>query len=313
MKKTIYTLFVMLLVGGLVSLAQIKPITRQHSTMQKTEKTSNTKQSSSPNNRGYSKKPNKNTTQQSSSASNRSSQSSNGMSQAQKKRIIRQAIDNMVYVTGGTFMMGATSEQESDAFSDEKPAHQVTLSGYYIGKYEVTQELWQAVMDENPSNFKGNSRRPVERVSWNDCQEFITKLNRITGRQFRLPSEAEWEYAARGGNKSRGYKYAGSNTLSNVAWYTDNSGSTTHPVGQKSPNELGLFDMSGNVCEWCQDWKDNSYSSVAQTNPSGPSYGSYRVYRGGSWCLDAWYCRVSFRSGRSLCNQDDDFGLRLAI
>ena len=166
----------------------------------------------------------------------------------------------MVKVDGGTFTMGATPEQGSDAYGDQKPAHQVKLSDYYIGETEVTQELWQAVMGSNPSNFKG-SNLPVEEVSWND------------GQKFRLPTEAEWEYAARGGAKSRGYKYSGSNNIGDVAWYIDNSGFKTHSVKTKSPNELGLYDMSGNVWEWCQDWYD-SYGSSAQTNPTGASSGS---------------------------------------
>ena len=172
-----------------------------------------------------------------------------GMSQAQKDRIIQNLINNMVYVQGGTFMMGATSEQGSDAYDNEKPAHQVTLSSFSIGRYEVTQEEWQAVMGSNPSWFKG-PKRPVENVSWDDCQAFIKKLNEMTGKQFRLPTEAEWEFASRGGIKSQGYKYSGSNNLNSVAWYADNSGNTTHDVGQESPNELGIYDMSGNVWEW---------------------------------------------------------------
>ena len=219
---------------------------------------------------------------------------------------------NMVSVEGGTFMMGATQEQLSDADSDEKPAHKVTLSSYSIGETEVTQELWQAVMGSNPSHFTGNLQRPVEQVSWDDCQEFITKLNQLTGEHFRLPTEAEWEFAARGGSKSQGYKYAGSNTISDVAWYEDNSGSTTHAVATKSPNELGLYDMSGNVWEWCQDWH-GSYSSGAQTNPTGPTSGSHRVLRGGGWDYSARYCRVSYRYYYSPSYRSYNFGLRLAL
>ena len=199
----------------------------------------------------------------------------------------------MVYVKGGTFTMGATSEQGSDANADEKPTHSVTLSDYYIGKYEVTQAQWRAVMGSNPIYFTGNNL-PVENVSWTDIQEFIQKLNKKTGKNFRLPTEAEWEYAARGGNQSKGYKYSGSNTLDDVAWYTRNSSSKTHPVGQKQPNELGVYDMTGNVLEWCQDWY-GSYSSSSQTNPTGPSSGSGRVLRGGSWHSSVGYCRVSYR------------------
>ena len=227
---------------------------------------------------------------------------------------------NMIAVTGGTFTMGATAEQGSDAYSDEKPAHQVTLSDYCIGETEVTQELWQAVMGSNPSYFTGNLQRPVEQVSWNDCQEFIKKLNQLTGKTFRLPTDAEWEYAARGGSQSQGYKYAGSNTIGDVAWYYDNSynkGSShpdygTHPVGQKHPNELGLYDMSGNVWEWCQDWYGD-YSSGSQTNPNGPSSGSYRVGRGGGWDDNARFCRVSYRGGSTPALRFFNLGLRLAL
>ena len=217
----------------------------------------------------------------------------------------------MVYVSGGTFTMGATSEQGSDADSDEKPTHSVTLSGYYIGKYEVTQELWEAVMGSNPSYFKGDNL-PVERVSWNDVQEFLRKLNAMTGKRYRLPTEAEWEFAARGGNSSRGYKYSGSNSLGNVAWYYDNSGSRTHAVGTKSPNELGIYDMSGNVWEWCQDWK-GGYSSSPQRNPKGPNSGSRRVIRGGGLFSDARSCRVSCRFGNTPDSRSYILGFRLAL
>ena len=218
----------------------------------------------------------------------------------------------MVGVEGGTFTMGATAEQGSDAFDSEKPAHQVTLSSFSIGQTEVTQALWQAVMGSNPSRFTGDLQRPVENVNWNASQEFITKLNQMTGQNFRLPTEAEWEYAARGGNLSQGYKYSGSNTIGDVAWYTYNSGSTTHAVGTKSPNELGLYDMSGNVYEWCQDWY-GSYSSAAQTDPTGPSSGSDRVDRGGSWSRSARSCRVSNRHHDIPSYRDYDLGLRLAL
>lgn len=239
----------------------------------------------------------------------KSSTRSNGMTKTQKSRIIQQAIDDMVYVEGGTFTMGATSEQGSDASPNEKPIHQVTLSGFYISKYEVTQALWLAVMGRNPSEFKGNMNCPVENVSWNDCQDFINRLNRMTGRRFRLPTEAEWEYAARGANRSRGYKYSGSDDLGSVAWYTDNSGGTTHPVGQKLPNELGLYDMSGNVREWCQDWF-GSYSSDTQTNPTGPTMGFERVRRGGNCYYDS-FCRITFRD--LVTPSYIGIGLRLAM
>ena len=231
----------------------------------------------------------------------------------------------MVEVEGGTFTMGATAEQGSDAYYGEKPAHDVTLSSYSIGQTEVTQALWQAVMGSNPSYFNGgnygtNLQRPVEKVSWNDCQTFITQLNALTGKTFRLPTEAEWEFAARGGKLSQGYKYSGSNTIGDVAWYWDNipsqtsgnAGYGTQIVATKAPNELGLYDMSGNVWEWCQDWY-GSYSSDAQTNPTGPSTGSTRVNRGGSWLNDARLCRVSLRNDCTPANTGGDLGLRLAL
>jgi formylglycine-generating enzyme required for sulfatase activity len=219
----------------------------------------------------------------------------------------------MVEVEGGTFTMGATAEQGSAARKDEKPAHQVTLSSYSIGKTEVTQELWQAVMGSNPSYYIGNMNRPVECVSWEDCQTFITKLNEMTGKTFRLPTEAEWEFAARGGNQSNGYRYAGSHNVDDVAWYSYNSGSVTRPVGTKCMNELGLYDMSGNVWEWCQDWY-GGYSNEAQTNPTGPEEGyPYRVIRGGSWLNAATVCRVSRRGSEVQFGGIRYIGLRLAL
>ena len=217
----------------------------------------------------------------------------------------------MVRVEGGTFRMGATSEQGSDVWDNEKPVHSVTLSGYYIGKTEVTQALWKAVMGSNPSKFIGDNL-PVEMVSWDDCQEFIRELNALTGQNFRLPTEAEWEFACRGGNNSRGYKYSGSNNLGSVAWYDGNSGNKTHPVGTKAPNELGIYDMSGNVWEWCADWYGD-YSSGAQTNPTGPYGGSNRVYRGGSWNYDVGRCRSSNRDFYYPWIRDIILGLRLAL
>lgn len=217
----------------------------------------------------------------------------------------------MVEVRGGTFMMGATSDQTSYAFPDEKPVHQVTLSGYYIGRTEVTQELWQAVMGSNPSLRKGD-KRPVEQVSWNDCQTFISKLNSLTGKRFRLPTEAEWEFAARGGVKSRGYMYSGSNTPGSVAWYTENVDYETIDVGSKLPNELGLYDMSGNVWEWCSD-RMGSYSKSAQTNPKGSQVGSGRVFRGGCFANIARGCRVSNRFSTGPDLRRIDVGLRLCL
>lgn len=240
--------------------------------------------------------------------------------QAERERIIRELEGNMVYVESGTFMMGATNEQDMFA-DDEKPvhqmtlssfhmsAHQVTLSSFYICKYEVTQELWTAVMGSNPSEFKG-AKRPVEQVSWEDCQTFITKLNQLTGKNYRLPTEAEWEYAARGGNRSNGYKYAGSNTIEDVAWYDCKSG--THDVGTKRANELGLYDMTGNVLEWCGDWS-GSYSSRSQTNPKGAFWGDVRVCRGGCWLSPGWDWCVSDRGGCPPTQGDCFIGLRLTL
>ena len=217
----------------------------------------------------------------------------------------------MVKVEAGSFNMGAAPEMENP-YEDEKPVHRVTLTNnYYIGKYEVTQALWQAVMGSNPSDFKGDNL-PVEKVSWDDCQDFISKLNAMTGKRFRLPTEAEWEFAARGGNKSRGYQYSGSYNIDDVAWYSDNSGFKTHAVGTKQPNELGLYDMTGNVHEWCQD-RSGSYSSSPQTNPIGAVSGSFRVLRGGSWGNSAGYCRSSFRGSNTPGSRYGYLGLRLAL
>ena len=217
----------------------------------------------------------------------------------------------MVKVEAGSFDMGATPEMKKP-FYGERPVHCVTLTNnYYIGMYEVTQTLWQTVMGSNPSNFKGVNL-PVENVSWNDCQDFISKLNSMTGKRFRLPTEAEWEYAARGGNKSRGYQYSGSNTLRDVAWYKGNSGSKTHTVGVKQPNELGIYDIIGNVLEWCQDWY-GSYSSSPQTNPLGADSGTYRVCRGGCWRALVGGCRSSNRSYGAPNFRSIVQGFRLAL
>ncbi|MDR2578113.1 MAG: formylglycine-generating enzyme family protein [Chitinispirillales bacterium] len=213
----------------------------------------------------------------------------------------------MIFVKGGTFTMGCTAEQESDCWPNEYPPHSVTVSDFYIGKYEVTQKLWEAVMDSNPSSYKGDNL-PVESVSWNDAQEFISKLNSITGLNYRLPTEAEWEYAARGGQESRGYRYSGSNNIDDVAWWA-RSGGETRPVGLKQPNELGIYDMSGNVGEWVDGWFV-PYTPEAKINPTGsltevdsmrqisecsrcfPNDWAYRVSRGGSWIQGG---RISFR------------------
>lgn len=227
-----------------------------------------------------------------------------------KKKIsppIQSIVDNMVAVKGGTFQMG-------DA-EIAPPVHDVTLSDFQISKYQVTQEQWRAVMGSDPLNlgFKGCDQCPVERVSWNDIQDFIKKLNNLTGKNFRLPTEAEWEFAARGGSKSKGYQYAGSNTLNDVAWYGKNSDKKTHPVGQKRPNELDLYDMSGNVWEWCSDRFDKNYYKNSPTNnPKGAWAGILRVLRGGSWNNDSGICRVSYRSRYDTYDRSFDIGFRVA-
>ena len=192
-----------------------------------------------------------------------------------------------------------------------KVTQPVLVSDYYIGKYEVTQAQWKAVMKKNNSTFKGDNL-PVETVSWYDVQEFLSKLNKQTGKKYRLPTEAEWEYAARGGNKSLGYQYAGSQTLGDVAWYKDNSKGTTHDVGTKLPNEIGLFDMCGNVWEWCNDWY-GAYSKSALINPKGPKSGEFRVYRGGGFTLDPILCRLGFREYSGIYSRDYQFGFRLCL
>ncbi len=230
---------------------------------------------------------------------------------------------DMIYVEGGTFRMGATSEQGSlDPYSDEYPVHSVTLSGYYIGKFEVTQGLWEKVMGTTIEQQRDKANKdwslcgvgsdyPMYYVNWEEAQEFCTKLSQLTGRKYALPTEAQWEYAARGGVKSKGYKYSGSHTVGNVAWYYNNS-SSTHPVGTKQPNELGLYDMSGNVWEWCSDWY-GYYSSESQSNPTGPSTGFFRVLRGGSWDGYVRGCRVSYRYSDNPGTRRNRGGFRVVL
>jgi formylglycine-generating enzyme required for sulfatase activity len=215
----------------------------------------------------------------------------------------------MVFVPGGTFQMGSNSGGD-----DEKPVHTVTVSSFYMDKTEVTQAEYRKVMGKNPSRFSGCDDCPVEKVSWDDANAYAQKVGK------RLPTEAEWEYAARGGNKSKGYTYSGGNGLDAVGWYEDNSGSKTHPVAQKQPNELGLFDMSGNVWEWCSDWYDKgyytavhrNYSDSPQTDPQGPNSGDYRVLRGGSWGSLVSGCRVANR-GRYYPDYGSYRGFRLVL
>ena len=213
----------------------------------------------------------------------------------------------MVFVEGGTFNMGCTPEQGSDCGGEEKPVNKVTLSSYYIGKYEVTQGLWEKVLKKSPSSFGGCDECPVENVSWEDCIEFINKLNELTGKDYRLPTEAQWEYAARGGNKSQGNKFAGGNDMYDLGWYAENSAKKPHKVGLKKPNELGLFDMSGNVWEWCRDWY-GAYESSSQSNPIGANSGESRVRRGGSWYSLGNSCRVSIRYTGTPSGRTGDLG-----
>ena len=210
-------------------------------------------------------------------------------------------IFDMVEVEGGNYLMG----DDNSTDSDEKPAHKETIATFQIGQTEVTQELWQAVMGTNPSKFKGEDNLPVEQVSWTDCNNFINKLNELTGKNFRLPSEAEWEYAAGGGTKSQGYTYSGSNAIDDVAWYRENSSSKSHPVAQKKANELGIYDMTGNVWEWTSDNYSEDYSCDRMS--------SDRIYRGGSWHNAAISSRVASRDNDSENTTSYNLGLRLAL
>jgi formylglycine-generating enzyme required for sulfatase activity len=230
-----------------------------------------------------------------------------------------------VFVEGGTFTMGSP---DGVGYSNEHPEHDVTLNSFNIGKYEVTQGQWEAVMgtsisqqrdkynvqwNANAPLYGAGDNYPMYYVSWNEAQDFFSKLNELTGKNYRVPTEAEWEYAARGGNKSNGYEYSGSNTVGDVAWHYNNSSETSHPVGGKAPNELGIYDMSGNVSELCSDWYDRYYSSEAQTNPTGPSSGTRRVVRGGSWNNDAAGCIVVYSYADNPGSRFNNVGFRLVL
>ena len=224
---------------------------------------------------------------------------------------IKRLESDMVAINGGTLMLGATSEQVAYAMNQEFPAHEVTLSSYQIGRYEVTQEQWEAVMGYNPSRNIG-AKMPVENVSWNECQSFLQALNAKTGKNYRLPTEAEWEFAARGGNQSHYYIYSGSDDADAVAWHKGNSGGTTHDVGTKQANELGLYDMSGNVFEWCND-KYGYYGYGAEYNPQGYGTSSkVRVGHGGGYNLGTKFCRVSNRTQGTTNYKSESLGFRIA-
>jgi formylglycine-generating enzyme required for sulfatase activity len=219
----------------------------------------------------------------------------------------------MVWVKGGTFTMGndATPKGVKLTYESSRPEHRVTVGDYYIGRYEVTQGLWVAVMGENPSKFTASDSLPVENVSWEDAQRFAIMLSQMTGRRFRLPTEAEWEYAARGGGRS---PFAGCERgqLDKFCWYCTNSGRTTHPVGRLLPNGYGLYDMSGNVSEWCQDWVE-AYSEAPQENPRGPRDGENKVLRGGHYNSTSPTCTVYDRGWYLPSGRCEYYGLRLVM
>ena len=227
---------------------------------------------------------------------------------------------SMVRIEPGGFAMGADVE-DSDAYAQEIPPHEVTISrAYYMGRTEVTRELWLAVMGYTPDGQPGNLKRPITQITWSECQTFISRLNEMTGKTFRLPTEAEWEFAARGGNKTMGYRYSGSNDVDEVAWYSINSSDVgqdnpdfgAHPVATKLPNELGLYDMSGNAFEWCQDFY-GAYQAEAQTDPLGPATGTRHIYRGGGWGYNAVHCRVTYRNSLPTASSIFCLGMRLAM
>lgn len=227
-------------------------------------------------------------------------------------RVFSKMLENMVFVDGGTFIMG-TDNNYYHQNHDNTPAHLVEISPFFICKYEVTQDEWELVTGANPSTFIGTNL-PVENISWDDCRVFINKLNEMTGMDFRLPSEAEWEYAALGGKYSLHYKYAGSEYPKSVAWYADNSKSRTHQVGKKRPNELGIYDMSGNVSEWCGDYYEYSYYQHSPSlNPIGPDKGLNRVVRGGGWMMNENYIDIKYRAVYPPNEKNSSIGIRLAM
>lgn len=230
----------------------------------------------------------------------------------EQKSALQKLINDLTEVDSGNFTMGATHEQLHDAYEWEKPVHKVVLSSFYITKHLITQELWSAIMPFNPSLNKNGENLPVENITWDECQEFINTINEMTGLSFKLPTEAQWEYAARGAGKNKGTRFSGGNRIDEVAWYDENSGKCTHPVGRKKSNEIGLYDMSGNVWEWCSDWYD-VYDMQVVTDPLGAVSGTRKVLRGGCANTGAGCCRISYRIGRNMKYKDGFLGLRLVL
>jgi|APTNR8051073442_1049403.scaffolds.fasta_scaffold00319_17 sulfatase modifying factor 1 len=230
-------------------------------------------------------------------------------------QILAAIADSMVFIQGGTFIMGCLKKRDKNCTKYAKPSHSVTIDDFHLSRTEVTQAQWRVIMGNDPPKlkFKNCDNCPVEGVDFYEVDDFIRKLNGLTGKKYRLPTEAEWEYAARGGSKSKGYGYAGSHDLEEVAWYSGNSGGRTQPVAQKKKNELGLYDMSGNVLEWCRDYWHYLYSSEDQKNPTGPKKGDYRVLRSGSWAYGSKVCAVAFRSSYLPRSCAFDLGFRLAL
>ncbi len=232
---------------------------------------------------------------------------------------LKKLMADMVLVEGGTYMMGNPDRDRNHEYAEDVP-HEVTLSSFYICKYEVTEALWTAVMGSNPSGYPSGDNYPVEQVNWYDCQDFVEKLSELTGRHFRLPTEAEWEYAARGGKRSRGYRYSGSYNLDEIGWHVGNAHHYKREVGTKKPNELGLYDMTGNVSEWCQDKLDIEYYHHSPSiNPQGPDRSTYkdnRCFRGGSFCDDEKYDELKVYTRNTGMPPEEKYGhlgLRLAM
>ena len=235
----------------------------------------------------------------------------NASAQGNYNEVINDVKIEMVYLEGGIYERGCTAEQVKYCRVDEKPVHKVRLKSFYLGKYPVTQKQYEAVMGKIPSGFKSCANCPVENLNWFEANEFIKKLNELSGQNYRLPTEAEWEYAARGGKQTKGFLYSGSNEIEIVGWHYYDKLAVLQPVGQKDPNEAGIFDMSGNVWEWCSDWY-GEYSSNNINNPKGPSQGRFKVLRGGSWNVSENHCRVSRRHRYFPNTKTFDFGFRLA-